>query len=94
MPDDEILEPEVNDPEPTPDDVLQDEPGFESYICDIEHVTVESEPFELYEPLYIDRIKFSDKTYTIRDSEARNIINILIKRIYDLEQKINSIQGG
>lgn len=42
------------------------------------------------ETLYIDRIQFSDATYLIKDSEARDLIIALTQRVEALENQLNS----
>ena len=43
---------------------------------------------------YIDTIQFSDKTYTIRDSEARTLITDIISRLDVIEEELNITPGG
>ncbi|MBP5596279.1 MAG: hypothetical protein J6Y02_12910 [Pseudobutyrivibrio sp.] len=45
------------------------------------------------DPNYIDEIQFSDETFKIRDSEARDLIAALEQRVEDLENQLNN-QGG
>ena len=96
MPDDEILDndPVQDEPEPTPDDILQDDPGFEFNVISSNVVKVEDDGVIVSESLYIDRVRFSDKLYLIRDNELRDIVKILIKKVHDLEKKIENLNGG
>ena len=96
MPDDEILDndPVQDEPEPTPDDILQDDPGFEFNVISSNVIKVEDEGVIVSESLYIDRVRFSDKLYLIRDNELRDIVKILIKKVHDLEKKIENLNGG
>lgn len=94
MPDDEILDNYPVQDEPTPDDILQDDPGFEFNVVSSNVVKVEDEGVIVSESLYIDRVRFSDKLYLIRDNELRDIVKILMKKVYDLEKKIENLNGG
>ena len=87
MPDEEILENEATDS-------LQDDPGFELNIASSNVVQIEDDSATVYEPLYIDRIRFSDGVYLIRDSELREIMQVYIRRINELESKVNELMGG
>lgn len=46
------------------------------------------------EQYYIDNIQFSDKTYTIRDFEARLLITDIISRLEIIEEELNITPGG
>ena len=96
MPDDEILDndPVQDEPEPIPDDILQDDPGFEFNVISSNVIKVEDDGIVVSESLYIDRVRFSDKLYLIRDNELRDIVKILIKKVHDLEKKIENLNGG